>query len=273
MSFGSLVDYESQKIKGNVLSRKRGRIVFFREMLWFMPVSPWTVDRHVRWGCRNSHQDWWEELGDNSKNNSLTWQKGNNSYEFHVAKGSLFRKYSWSCSHSNSQFVGRLLDEVIGESRQSDHSSENWEIFGSGCSSKLQGTHGAQGLLIKRVQNIHAHKGETCFFLNALRIYLSPAPLEGPFHAMFLRTSMDSVSQDATKIMSALADLRIYSSVKVMALDMPMNDIIIFSVPHLPFLPMLWQCRHQHSLVSAWQAIRSWNQFMKIAIARFLGTS
>ena len=40
-----------------------------------MPVLPWIVDGHVRWGCRNSHEDWREEPGDNSKNNSLTWSK------------------------------------------------------------------------------------------------------------------------------------------------------------------------------------------------------
>ena len=163
MSYGSLVDYESQKIKRTVLSRNVAELYSFVKCcgscqflrgLWIDMSGD---------GCRSSHEEWREEPGDNSKNNSLTWANGNNSNDFHVAKGSLFREYSWSCSHSNSQFVGRLLNEVIGESRQSDHSSENWEMFGSGCSSKLQGTHGAQGLLIKRVQNIHAHKGETCF--------------------------------------------------------------------------------------------------------------
>ena len=52
---------------------------------------------------------------------------------------------------------------------------------------------------------------ENVFFLNALKISLSPAPREGPFHVMFVRTSMDSESQDATEMTSALADSRIYS--------------------------------------------------------------
>ena len=50
---------------------------------------------------------------------------------------------------------------------------------------------------------------------------------------------MDSESQDATKITSALADARIYSSMKMMTLVMYMIAIIIFSVSHLPFLPVL----------------------------------
>ena len=45
---------------------------------------------------------------------------------------------------------------------------------------------------------------------------------------MFVRTSMDSESQDATKITSALAGPRIYSSMKMMTLDMHINDITIF---------------------------------------------
>ena len=42
-------------------------------------------------------------------------------------------------------------------------------------------------------------------FLNAIKISVSPAPREGPSHAMFVRTSTDSESQDATKITSALS--------------------------------------------------------------------
>ena len=37
---------------------------------------------------------------------------------------------------------------------------------------------------------------------------------------MFVRTSMDFESQDATKITSALADPRIYSSMKMITSDM-----------------------------------------------------
>ena len=44
------------------------------------------------------------------------------------------------------------------------------------------------------------HKKETFFSLNALKISLPPASREGPFHVMFWRTSIDSESQDATKI-------------------------------------------------------------------------
>ena len=64
--------------------------------------------------------------------------------------------------------------------------------------------------------------------LYASRISLSPASRDGPFHVMFVRTSMGSESQDARKITSALADLRIYSSMKMMTLDIHMNASIIF---------------------------------------------
>ena len=78
----------------NRTTNNRGRVVFINEIFWFMSVLPWIVDGHVRWGCRrNSHEDWREEPGDNSKNNSLTWTKWNNPHDFHVGKGSLFKKY------------------------------------------------------------------------------------------------------------------------------------------------------------------------------------
>ena len=51
------------------------------------------------------------------------------------------------------------------------------------------------------------------FILNALRISPAPTPREGPFHVMFVRTHACILeNQDATKITSALADSRIYSS-------------------------------------------------------------
>ena len=34
---------------------------------------------------------------------------GNDPHDFHVEKGSLFRKYSSSCSHFNSKMFGRLF--------------------------------------------------------------------------------------------------------------------------------------------------------------------
>ena len=66
------------------------------------------------------------------------------------------------------------------------------------------------------------------FFLSTLKISLSSASREEPFHVMFVRTSMDSESQDATKITSALADPRICSFMKMMTLGMHMNAFTNF---------------------------------------------
>ena len=99
---------QSKDQKNRTLNN-RARIVFIPESCWFMTVPLWIVDGHVRWGCRVSHEDWHEELGDNSKNNWLSWAKGNNPYDFHVATGSLFRKYSWSCSRINLKIVWQIV--------------------------------------------------------------------------------------------------------------------------------------------------------------------
>ena len=48
MTYGSLIDYESQKIKTDSALHHRGRVIFFHEVLWFMSVSPWIMDGHIR---------------------------------------------------------------------------------------------------------------------------------------------------------------------------------------------------------------------------------
>ena len=67
------------------------------------------------------------------------------------------------------------------------------------------------------------------FFLNDLKISLSPAPREGPFYVMIVETSMDSGSQDATKMTSALTDRRIFSFMNMMTLYMCINHFL--SIP------------------------------------------
>ena len=67
------------------------------------------------------------------------------------------------------------------------------------------------------------------FFRNALKISLPTASREGPFHVMFVGASMDSESQDATKITSALADSRIYSFMKMMTLYKCSVALTVFS--------------------------------------------
>ena len=72
-------------------------------------------------------------------------------------------------------------------------------------------------------------QGRTCFLPKRLKVlFLSPAPRAGPSHVMFVRTSMDSESQDATKIPYALADSRIYSFTKMMTLNMCIVEVTIF---------------------------------------------
>ena len=49
-------------------------------------------------------------------------------HDFYVAQ-SLFREYSLSCSHSNSELFGRLFDKSICDGRPFDYSRENWELL------------------------------------------------------------------------------------------------------------------------------------------------
>ena len=44
-----------------------------------------------------------------ARTTQLPEQKGNDPHDFHVEKGSLFRKYSSSCSHFNSEFFWQIV--------------------------------------------------------------------------------------------------------------------------------------------------------------------
>ena len=113
MSYGSLIDYENQRIKRTVLSTtvaKRysfmkcfGSCQFFRR-LW-MDLSGEIADIHMRTDAEN--------LVTTASTIHLPEQKET----IRVAKGSLFREYSWSCSYFNPKLFVRLLDESISKSR------------------------------------------------------------------------------------------------------------------------------------------------------------
>ena len=131
---------------------------------------------------------------------------------FHtLSKRSWFRKFSRSCSHSNSELFGRLFDEVISEGRQLKHSCEDREIVKCWHSSQLQNTHGAQRpSCLLGVEHLCTQKRK-CFLSERHRyISLLSDSRERPFHVMFVRTHMNFESQYARKITSALADSSIY---------------------------------------------------------------
>ena len=125
--------YSQQPWQNCIHSWKFGSCQFLSG-LW-MDLSSQVADIHMRTDAKN--------LVTTARTIHLPEQNGNNPHDFHVVKGSLFREYSWSCSHYNSELFGRLFDKVIGEGWQFDHNSKNMEIIGSWRSSKLQDTHGA----------------------------------------------------------------------------------------------------------------------------------
>ena len=92
MSCRSLVDYGSQKIRRTVLSTTVADLYSFMKCfgscqflrgLW-MYLSGEVADIHMRTDAKN--------LVTTARTIHLPEQKGNNSHDFHVAKGSLFRK-------------------------------------------------------------------------------------------------------------------------------------------------------------------------------------
>ena len=88
------------------------------------------------------------------------------------------------------------------------------------------------------------------FFLNTWKFSLTSSTRRTIPCNVRERSSMDSESQDATKITSALANSRIHSFTKMMTLYMCVVAIFL-RVSHFLSLPVLWQCRRQDLLVSA----------------------
>ena len=117
MSYGNLIDYESQRIKRIVLSTAVAELYSFMKCfgscqflrgLW-MNISGEIADIHMRIHAQN--------VVTTATTIHLPEPKRNHPHDFYVSKGSLFRKYSWSCSYSNSELFGRLPDDGISKGR------------------------------------------------------------------------------------------------------------------------------------------------------------
>ena len=199
-------------------------------MFRLMTVPPCIVGGPVRWGCRYAHEDWSEEPGDNSKDNSLTWSKSNKSHDFHVAKGSLFRKYSWSCSHFNSELLSRLFAQVIGEGRQFDHNSEKKGVYWKLTSIQTSGHPWSTRPSCRHGVEHSCTQGRKCVLPERLKDISFTSSTRRTISCV--ETSMDSECPAATNLTSAVTDSRIYSFMNTMTLYMCIVAITIFlSIP------------------------------------------
>ena len=111
----------------------------FLSGLW-IDLSVAVADIHLGIDAKN--------LVTRARTTQLPERKGNDPHDFHVEKGSLFRKYSSSCSHINSELFGRFFF-LTKSSAKADTliTAVKTEIIGK-LTSKLQDTHGAQSLLV-----------------------------------------------------------------------------------------------------------------------------
>ena len=69
-----------------------------------MDISGEVAKIHMRTDAKN--------LVTTARTIHLPEQKENHPHDLYGTKGSLFRKYPRSCSHSNPKLFGRLLDEA-----------------------------------------------------------------------------------------------------------------------------------------------------------------
>ena len=221
--------------------------LFIREMFCFMPVLPWIAGGNVRWSCRNSHEDWREEPGDN-REEQFTYLSKNKT--IHMI--SLLRNETCSGSISDLAHISTqncLADCVTKSSAKADS-----------LITALKAVRFLEVDVRPNIRTLMEHKAflstwcatfmhtreRIVFFVNAFKISLSPVPREGPSRVMFARTSMDSESQDSTKITFALADSRIYSFTKMVTFYMCIVKVTIFLRVSLSFSPSvvaMWTSR------------------------------
>ena len=155
------------------------------EMFRFMPVAPWTVGGLIKLICRYPHEDWREELGQ--------WQQKeftnlNNPHDFHVAKRSLFRKYSWSCWHSDSELIGRLFDEVICEAGNLITAVKTGRLLDVDVHPNFRTLMEHKAFLSTWCAALMHTRETEVFFSNALKISLAPTYQEGSFQVMTVET-------------------------------------------------------------------------------------
>ena len=249
----------------------RGWAVFFHEMFWFMQVSPWIMDGHVWWSCKHSHEDWRKEPGNNSRNNSPTWTKGDHPHDFNVVKGSLFREYSWSCPHSNTELFGRLLNEGFSKGGQFDHSREDKKIARCWHSPWFSNTYETQGLLIHLVQNIYVHKGEKSFPSKHSQVFsctnCTRRIISGDVRGDSLQKepkTCECEGQNATKLTPALAEISLDSDVdldeNIVCLCLALMNLL-FSIAHPSSNFATMERLHFLDAASTWNLMRrTWDQ-------------
>ena len=198
-SYGSLVDYESQKIEKTVLSTTVAELYSFMECLGscqflrglWMDISGEVADIHMRTDATN--------LVKTARTTHLPEQKET------IHMMSMLRKEACSgsihdlahiptqnclanCLTKVSAKVEKLITAVKTRGLLDVDIHPN---FRTPIEHKAFPSTWCRTFMHTREKNI--------FFLNALKISLSPTPREAPSHVMFVRTLTDSENQDATK--------------------------------------------------------------------------
>ena len=135
MTFGSLIDCESQNFLQSCALHYCGGAVILHEVLWVMSVSPSIVDGHVRCSSKHRHEHWCEEPRIRARTIQLPEQK-KTIHSFSSCEGKLVQEVFVILLTFQPKLLGRLPG-----GGKIDHSRE-------------------EGLLVDLVQNIYAHKKE-----------------------------------------------------------------------------------------------------------------
>ena len=216
MAFGSLIDYESQKIKKTVLSTTVAELYSlmkcfgscqFLRGLW-MDISGEVANLHIRTDAKN--------LVTTARTIHLP-DRNETIHMISVAKGSLPQEVFMILAHIPTQnCLADCLTKTSAKAGNLITAVQTGKLLDVDIQPVVQTLMVHKAFLSTWCRKFMHTREKEVFFLNTLKISLAPTPQEGPFQVMFvgsqqqkeqkeLNTS-ERKGQDATKTTSALAD-------------------------------------------------------------------
>ena len=154
---------------------------------------PWRSCFFVFMTCFGSRQFlrglWMDITGGNySKNDSFAWRKGDHPHDLYVAKVSLFRKYSWSCSHSNPNCLADCLTKASAKADNPITAVQTGKMLDVDNHRDLRTLMEHKAFLSTWCRIFMHTREKEVFFLSTLKISLAQPLQEGPFQVMFTGT-------------------------------------------------------------------------------------
>ena len=166
-------------------------------LLWLSWIPSWSVLAHaifsggnIQWSVQKSNMRTDARNTWSVQQEQITYlnKKGDNSHDLHVEERSLFRKYSWPCSYSNSELSCRLSNKSI--SQKADNlitALKTGRLQDVDIHPNFRTPTEHKAFLSTWCRTFMHTTDKGLFFLNTLRCLSHQLHKKGRFHVMFVR--------------------------------------------------------------------------------------